>query len=75
MRLLPLALLLPELLTAQTKVLVIGDSLSAEYEYSTPFSAPDSDELDANTLNWIEILDQERDTEIDFGSAAARWGQ
>ncbi len=68
MRLLPLALLLPELLTAQTKVLVIGDSLSAEYEYSTPFSAPDSDELDANTLNWIEILDQERDTEIDFGS-------
>ena len=67
MRLLLPILLLPSLLAAQTRVLVIGDSLSAEYEYETPFSAPDSDPFDANTVNWVEILAVQRGSGLDFG--------
>ena len=37
-------------------ILVIGDSLSEEYGFEIPFSAPDSDPTDANTANWVEIL-------------------
>lgn len=67
MRLWLIPLLLPPLLAAQTKVLVIGDSLSSEYQYQVPFSAPDSDQLNANTKNWIEILLDRREADFDFG--------
>lgn len=68
MRLAALLALLPCLLTAQTKVLIIGDSMSAEYQYQTPFSAPESDPLNANTMSWSEILIDRRGADFDFGN-------
>ncbi len=61
--LLPLAL--P---SAPQNVLVLGDSLSEEYAFELPFSAPDSDPFRANLRNWIELLAATRPTEISFGS-------
>lgn len=63
-----LAFLFPCLIAAAPlKVMVIGDSLSEEYRFEVPFSAPESDPLDANTKNWIEILGEQRVDEISFG--------
>ena len=50
------------------KVLAIGDSLTEEYAFELPFSAPDSDPLDANTKNWLEILSTHRATTFTAGS-------
>ena len=45
---------------AQRKVLVIGDSLSREYQ----FEFPGFDEA----RNWVEILAERRTDDLDFGS-------
>ncbi len=52
---------------ASEKVLVLGDSLSEEYYFQLPFSAPSSDPTRANTRNWIEILADRRADDLDFG--------
>ncbi len=52
---------------AAVKVMAIGDSMTEEYHFEIPFSAPDSDPANANTMNWVEILDQQRGSEIDLG--------
>lgn len=63
-----LAFLFPCLVAAAPlKVMVIGDSLSEEYRFEVPFSAPESNPLDTNTKNWIEILGEQRVDEISFG--------
>lgn len=53
---------------APLRVLVIGDSLSEEYAFEVPFSAPASDPLTANTRNWLELLAARRAAEVSFGS-------
>jgi lysophospholipase L1-like esterase len=58
----------PALLAAPLKVLAIGDSLTEEYAFELPFSAPDSDPLDANTENWPEILSGHRADTFTVGS-------
>lgn len=50
------------------RVLAIGDSLTEEYAFELPFSAPDSDPLDANTNNWPEILSAHRSAWFTLGS-------
>ena len=62
------ALLIAHELPAAVEPLVIGDSMSEEYAFEIPFSAPDSNPLVANTSNWIEILAAHRPAEVDFGS-------
>lgn len=53
---------------AAVKVMAIGDSMTEEYHFEALFfSAPDSDPANANTMNWVEILDRQRGSEIDFG--------
>jgi len=49
------------------KILVIGDSMSEEYRFEIPFSAPESDPTDSNTKNWVELLAEFRSEEITFG--------
>ncbi len=61
----PFAASLP---AAPQNVLVLGDSLSEEYAFELPFSAPDSDPFRANLRNWIELLAATRPAEISFGS-------
>ena len=58
----------PPLLGAPLKVLAIGDSLTEEYAFELPFTAPDSDPLDANVENWPEILSARRATTFTMGS-------
>lgn len=53
---------------APLRLLVIGDSLSEEYAFELPFSAPDSNPLVANTRNWPEILATYRAAEVSLGS-------
>lgn len=53
---------------APLRLLVIGDSLSEEYAFEQPFSAPDSNPLVANTRNWPEILATYRAAEVSLGS-------
>jgi lysophospholipase L1-like esterase len=49
-------------------VLIMGDSLSEEYAFELPFSAPDSNPLVASARNWPEILSAHRAAEITLGS-------
>lgn len=58
----------PPLLGTPLKVLAIGDSLTEEYAFELPFSAPDSDPLDANMENWPEILSARRAATFTQGS-------
>ena len=63
---------------AALKVMAIGDSMTEEYYYEFPFSAPNKAPLaalpgDANTKNWVEILHQRRSSELDFGSYESSW--
>ncbi|MBT8044309.1 MAG: SGNH/GDSL hydrolase family protein, partial [Verrucomicrobiae bacterium] len=53
---------------AAIKVMAIGDSMTEEYQFEIPFSAPDSNPAEANTMNWVEILSDRRDSDINFGS-------
>ncbi len=52
---------------APQTVLVLGDSLSEEYAFELPFSAPNSAPTEANIANWVEILAATRADEISFG--------
>jgi len=62
-----LCMLLPMTVgAARLKILTIGDSLSKEYQYEVPFSAPEGSAT-ANTKNWVETMTQLRSTLINFG--------
>ena len=55
------------------RILSIGDSLTEEYRFETPFSGPkigDSDvpSVNANTHNWPEIISEHRGQYLSFGS-------
>lgn len=56
---------------AARKIMVMGDSQSEEYAFEAGpaplFSGPDSDILNANIRNWIEILTEERPADCYFG--------
>lgn len=56
------------LVAAPQNILVLGDSLSEEYAFELPFSAPDSNPTEANLRNWVEILAATRASEISFGN-------
>ncbi|MBT8036103.1 MAG: SGNH/GDSL hydrolase family protein [Verrucomicrobiae bacterium] len=65
-----LALILPT--HAAIKVMSIGDSMTEEYQFEALFfSAPDSDPTHANTMNWVEILAQQRGSDISLGDYEA----
>ncbi|MBC7981428.1 MAG: hypothetical protein H7Y36_12770 [Armatimonadetes bacterium] len=70
----PLALLLlfsiftPSVQAAPFKLLAIGDSLTEEYIFEFPFSAPDSDPTVANTRNWVELLHSRRPSLFSMGA-------
>lgn len=55
------------------RVVAIGDSLTEEYRFEVPFSAPDARpgedplEIEANVRNWVEILEERRPGDVDFG--------
>ena len=54
-------------------LLPVGDSMTEEYGFEIPFSAPESDPFNANTDNWVDTLRRKRGTGtgddwIDFGS-------
>ena len=53
---------------APLRVLVIGDSMTEEYAFELPFTAPDSDPIHANVANWPEILTNHRADWITLGS-------
>jgi lysophospholipase L1-like esterase len=53
---------------APLKLLAIGDSLSDEYFYQTPYSAPDNNPSVANVKNWVELLVQHRTTTFSMGT-------
>ncbi|MGB0992937.1 MAG: SGNH/GDSL hydrolase family protein, partial [Akkermansiaceae bacterium] len=53
---------------APLTVMTIGDSMTEEYRFEFPFSAPDSMPVIANTMNWVEILAARRASDISFGS-------
>ncbi len=74
-RLIALFLLLVASATAMPlRLLVIGDSLSEEYEYEAIFSAPASAPLSANTNNWVELLSDYRFDEVTLGTYAGSLG-
>lgn len=52
---------------APFRLLAIGDSLTEEYRFETPFSAPDSNMFVANTKNWVELLATRRGTAFSMG--------
>lgn len=56
---------------APLRVLAIGDSLTEEYNFEQPFSAPDSHPTNPNTMNWPEILADRRADHITMGSYAS----
>lgn len=53
---------------APLRVVVIGDSLTEEYAFEVPFSAPDSNPAVANARNWPELLSAHRAADVTFGS-------
>ncbi len=66
-----LTLLTASSLAAAPKVLILGDSQSEEYEFEAGpeplFSSPESNLLESNIQNWVEILSDRRKSDIDFG--------
>lgn len=50
------------------KLLSIGDSLTEEYRFETPFSAPVTNPTVANTKNWVELLSERRSSDVSFGT-------
>ena len=50
------------------RVLTIGDSMTEEYAFELPFSAPDSNPTNANIDNWPEILTNHRAAWLTLGS-------
>lgn len=62
------------LAAAPLRVLAIGDSLTEEYTFEVPFSAPDSNPLNANVKNWPEILAAHRGDGFSMGGYDASLG-
>ena len=52
------------------KLVAIGDSLTEEYSFEIPFSAPVSDPGDANVRNWVELLMLFRSDQVTLGTYA-----
>lgn len=52
---------------APLRVLAIGDSMTEEYAFELPFSAPASNPTNANARNWPELLRIFRPTELSLG--------
>lgn len=52
---------------APLRVMTIGDSMTEEYRFESIFSGPESNPLRANTMNWVELLAEHRETEVSFG--------
>ncbi len=50
------------------RLLAIGDSLTEEYIFEFPFSAPESSPATANTRNWVEILHARRPAHFTMGT-------
>lgn len=50
------------------RLLAIGDSLSEEYRFEAPFSAPDGNPAVANTRNWVELLHAHRPLDFTMGN-------
>jgi lysophospholipase L1-like esterase len=50
------------------RVLAIGDSMTEEYAFELPFSAPDSNPTNANVDNWPDILTNHRAAWLTLGS-------
>ncbi|MGJ8678309.1 MAG: SGNH/GDSL hydrolase family protein [Akkermansiaceae bacterium] len=67
--------ILPASIHAQLKVMTIGDSLTEEYYFEFPFSAPSLTPIIgfANTKNWVEILAEQRPSDLNFGSYENQW--
>jgi lysophospholipase L1-like esterase len=68
-----LALVMP-LHSAPLRLLAIGDSLTEEYRFESPFSAPDSDPLVANARNWVELLHARRPLGFTMGNYQSTLG-
>lgn len=58
----------PAATAAPLKLLAIGDSLTEEYAFEVPFSAPDSNPLTANVRNWTELFRLHRADDVTLGS-------
>jgi lysophospholipase L1-like esterase len=71
MRYLPRLLASLTLLTtapaAPLAVLAIGDSMTEEYAFEVPFSAPDSNPTNANTRSWPELFRIFRPNDVSLG--------
>jgi lysophospholipase L1-like esterase len=59
--------LTPPSSAAPLQILAIGDSLTEEYAFEIPFSAPESEPGDANIRNWPELLRIFRNAEATLG--------
>jgi lysophospholipase L1-like esterase len=53
---------------APFRLLAIGDSLTEEYRFEAPFSAPDNNPVVANTMNWVELLHAYRPLDFTMGN-------
>jgi lysophospholipase L1-like esterase len=53
---------------APLRVLAVGDSMTEEYAFEQPFSAPDSNPLVANVRNWPELLSTYRAADFSIGT-------
>lgn len=53
---------------APLKILAIGDSLTEEYTFELPFSAPDSNPLTPNVTNWPEMFRHHRAADVTLGN-------
>lgn len=47
--------------------MTIGDSLTEEYRFEAIFSGPQSNPVEANTKNWVELLSARRSADVTFG--------
>ena len=69
-----MCLLSMPLQAAPFRLLAIGDSLTEEYKFEAPFSAPDNDPLVANAKNWVELLHAHRPLKFTMGSYQSSLG-
>jgi lysophospholipase L1-like esterase len=65
--LLPLLVFVSSVNAAPLRVLAIGDSMTEEYAFELPFSAPASNPTNANTRSWPELLRIFRPAEASLG--------
>lgn len=53
---------------APFRLLAIGDSLTEEYRFELPFSAPASNPTQQNVKNWVELLNDHRPAAFTMGN-------